>query len=84
MLAPPNLGSEYSTDFNRVYPILARYHGIDLYPFYLEGVASVPGLNLEDGLHPNEKGVAIIVKNLMPQVKKLITKIMQDETVSFR
>ena len=84
MLAPPNLGSDYSTDFNRVYPILARYHGIDLYPFYLEGVASVPGLNLEDGLHPNEKGVAIIVKNLMPQVKKLITKIMQDETVSFR
>ena len=84
MLAPPNLGSDYSTDFNRVYPILARYHGIDLYPFYVEGVASVPGLNLEDGLHPNEKGVAIIVKNLMPQVKKLITKIMQDETVSFR
>ena len=46
-----------------------------LYPFYLEGVASVPGLNLEDGLHPNERGVAIIVKNLMPHVKKLIKQI---------
>lgn len=75
MLAPPNLGSEYGKDFNRVYPLLARYHGIELYPFYLEGVVSDPALNLTDGLHPNEKGVAVIVKNLLPKVKTLVAKI---------
>ena len=75
MLAPPNLGPEYGKNFNRVYPLLAHYHGIELYPFYLEGIVSDSTLNLEDGLHPNEKGVAIIVKNLMPKVKKLIAKI---------
>ena len=75
MLAPPNLGPEYGKAFNRVYPLLARYHGIELYPFYLEGVVSDPALNLEDGLHPNEKGVAIIVKNLLPKVKNFIAKL---------
>lgn len=75
MLAPPNLGPEYGKDFNYVYPQLAHNHGIELYPFYLEGVISNPTLNLNDGLHPNVKGVAVIVKNLLPEVKKLIAKI---------
>ena len=75
MLAPPNLGPEYSQEFNRIYPLLAQYHGIDLYPFYLEGIVSDPALNLADGIHPNEQGVAVIVKNLMPYVKALIAKI---------
>jgi acyl-CoA thioesterase-1 len=75
MLAPPNLGTEYGKDFNSVYPLLARHHGLELYPFYLKGIVSDPLLNLEDGLHPNEKGVAVIVKNLMPKVKILIAKI---------
>jgi acyl-CoA thioesterase-1 len=75
MLAPPNLGTEYGKDFNSVYPLLARHHGLELYPFYLKGIVSDPLLNLEDGLHPNEKGVAVIVKNLMPKVKTLIAKI---------
>lgn len=75
MLAPPNLGLEYGEDFNSVYPLLARHHGVELYPFYLEGIVADPILNLEDGLHPNEKGVAVIVKNLIPKVKSLIVKI---------
>lgn len=75
MLAPPNLGPEYSKDFNRIFPLLARKQGVEFYPFYLKGVISNPNLNLEDGLHPNEKGIAIIVKNLLPKVKKLIAKI---------
>ena len=75
MLAPPNLGPEYSREFNSVYPLLARNHGIEFYPFYLDGVVSDPTLNLEDRLHPNEKGVAIIVKNLLPKVKIIISRI---------
>ena len=75
MLAPPNLGLEYGREFNSVFPILAREQGIELFPFYLEGVVSDPSLNIDDGLHPNEKGIAIIVKNLLPKVRKIISKI---------
>ena len=74
MLAPPNLGPEYGQDFNSVYPLLARHHGIELYPFYLKGIVANKALNLEDGLHPNAKGVTIIVKNLIPKVKTLKKK----------
>jgi len=75
MLAPPNLGPEYGREFNSVFPLLAQKQVIELYPFYLEGVVSDPALNLADGLHPNEKGVAIIVNNLLPKVKSLIANI---------
>src|SRR5205085_3593884 len=64
MLAPSNWGEEYQQAFNRIYPELAEAHGIPLYPFVLDGVALDPQLNQPDGLHPNERGVAIIVEHL--------------------
>lgn len=74
MLAPPNLGSEYGEEFNRIYPDLAEKHAIALYPFFLEGVVGDPALNQDDAIHPNEQGVAIVVQNLVPSVKALITR----------
>jgi acyl-CoA thioesterase-1 len=72
MLAPPNLGDEYQRDFNRIYPELAQAHGVPLYPFVLDGVALDPQLNQADGLHPNERGVAIMVDRIAPYVARLI------------
>jgi acyl-CoA thioesterase-1 len=37
-------------------------------PFFLEGVAADPALNQPDGLHPNEEGVRVIVRNAIPYV----------------
>src|SRR4029077_5699326 len=37
MLAPPNWGAEYKTEFDRIFPDLARAYGVPLYPFFLEG-----------------------------------------------
>ena len=39
-----------------------------LYPFFLEGVATEPTLNLPDGVHPNEAGIAEIVRRILPHV----------------
>ena len=50
MRAPPNMGREYETEFNRLYPELAAAYGVHFYPFFLEGVATVPALNLSDGI----------------------------------
>ncbi len=68
MLAPPNLGREYTDAFNEIFPELAERHKVLLYPFFLEGVVARPGLNLPDGIHPNEKGVRVIVERILPYV----------------
>jgi acyl-CoA thioesterase I len=74
MKAPPNLGEDYGKAFDGMYAKLATEFGVALYPFYLDGVAAQADLNQPDGIHPNEKGVAVIVPRLVPYVKKLIAK----------
>jgi acyl-CoA thioesterase I len=72
MLAPPNWGEEYKTAFDRIFPELAKIHDVPLYPFFLEGVAMKPEFNQPDGLHPNERGVAVLVERLAPIVARLV------------
>ena len=68
MLAPPNWGEEYKHAFDQIFPDLAHLYHLPLYPFFLEGVAMNPELNQPDGLHPNEKGVAVLVDRIAPVV----------------
>ena len=72
MLAPPNWGEEYRHAFDQIFPELARIHHLPLYPFFLEGVAMQPELNQPDGLHPNERGVAVLVDRIAPVVARLL------------
>jgi acyl-CoA thioesterase-1 len=74
MLAPPNLGSEYGAAFRGVYERLARAHEVVFYPFFLDGVAAEPALNQPDGIHPNARGVAVMVERILPAVERLIEK----------
>lgn len=66
MLAPRNFGPEYATQFDGLYKRLADKHGVPLYPFFLDGVAQEPALNQPDGIHPNPKGVAVVVERILP------------------
>jgi acyl-CoA thioesterase I len=72
MRAPPNLGPDYATTFEAMFPRIAEKHGVALYPFFLEGVAADAKLNQADGIHPNASGVDEIVKRLLPEVEKLL------------
>jgi acyl-CoA thioesterase-1 len=72
MRASPNWGQKYQKEFDRIYPELARAHGVALYPFFLDGVAMDPELNQPDGLHPNRRGVAKIVERIAPRVADLL------------
>lgn len=74
MQAPRNLGPEYAAAFDGLYRDLAAKHGALLYPFFLEGVALRPELNLADGIHPNERGIAVIVDGILPRVLELIDR----------
>jgi acyl-CoA thioesterase-1 len=68
MKAPPNLGADYTSKFESIYPAVAEKHGVPLIPFFLEGVAKTPELNQEDGKHPNPEGYAVIVENILEPV----------------
>ncbi|MEZ2331626.1 arylesterase [Mesorhizobium sp. RCC_202] len=72
MRAAPNLGADYQKAFDAIYPKLAVKYGIPLYPFFLDGVAGHPDLQLEDGLHPNPRGVDVMVERILPFVEKAI------------
>jgi acyl-CoA thioesterase-1 len=68
MIAAPNMGSDYARRFNPIYADLAKQYGATLYPFFLEGVITDPTLMQADRVHPNPKGVDIIVGKVMPLV----------------
>ena len=72
MQAPPNLGDDYSEDFNAMFPDLAERHDVLLYPFFLDGVAADRSLNQSDGMHPNAAGVDVIVEGMIEPVEALI------------
>lgn len=74
MRAAPNLGADFVTQFEAIYPALAERHGALLYPFFLDGVAADPALILDDGIHPNATGVALIVGGILPKVEELLTE----------
>lgn len=72
MLAAPNLGPDYAAAFNPIYPQLAKTYGVPLYPFLLDGVLGQRALQLPDGIHPNPKGVDVMVKGVAPLVEKTL------------
>jgi acyl-CoA thioesterase I len=72
MLAPRNLGGDYTRAFDAIFAGLAAQFGTLFYPFFLDGVATNPALNQADGLHPTAAGVDLIVRKIMPKVEELI------------
>mgnify|MGYP003631622756 CR=1 FL=1 len=72
MQIPPNMGNDYTTQFKKMYPALAESNNILLIPFLLEGVAGIPSLNLEDGIHPTAEGQKIVANNVWAILKTIV------------
>jgi acyl-CoA thioesterase-1 len=75
MRAAPNLGADYGSEFERIYPDVAAKYGVLLYPFFLDGVAANLSLMQPDGMHANTAGVAVIVARILPKVLQLIGQV---------
>jgi acyl-CoA thioesterase I len=75
MLAPPNLGAEYATEFRAIFPSLSAKYDAPLYPFFLDGIITDNTLMLGDNIHPNAKGVARVVSGIMPLVEKALLRV---------
>jgi acyl-CoA thioesterase-1 len=78
MKVPPNMGAEYSKNFEAIYPHLAKKNKAVLIPFILEGVGGVAALNFPDRVHPTAKGHEMIAetvwKALEPVLRALASK----------
>ena len=72
MRSPTNMGPLFRGKFDKMFKDLAKEYDVPFYPFFLDGVAMKADLNLEDGMHPNVKGVDEIVKRITPPIKKVL------------
>ena len=72
MLAPPNLGKEYTDKFRAIFTDLADKNNALLIPFLLENVGGVPELNLADGIHPTAEGHKIVAENVWKILRPVI------------
>ncbi|HWG03421.1 MAG TPA: arylesterase [Beijerinckiaceae bacterium] len=75
MLAAPQLGQDYASRFNAIYPDLAKAYDVPLYPFFLAGMAGVADLTQSDGMHPTREGVEAIVKTMLPTVEAFLKRL---------
>ncbi|WP_165216717.1 arylesterase [Affinirhizobium pseudoryzae] len=75
MMAPPNMGGDYGQRFNAIFPKLAAKYDVPLYPFFLDGVVTHQDLQLEDRMHPNEQGVAVMVEKSLPAVEAFVKSL---------
>jgi acyl-CoA thioesterase-1 len=74
MTLPRNFGAEYISAFEKVFPTIAEKHKVTLIPFFLDGAAGQPELNLDDGIHPNEAGYRIVTANVLKYLEPLLKK----------
>lgn len=72
--APRNMGEDYVAGFERMYAEIAADHDAVLYPNFLAGIPITAETVLADGIHPTQKGVAIIVEGILPKVEELIER----------
>jgi acyl-CoA thioesterase-1 len=74
MEAPPNYGAAYTSEYRQVFPDLAREHDVAFVPFFLEGVAGIPALNIADGIHPNPAGARIVEGTIWRALEPLLDR----------
>jgi len=72
MMAPPNMGADYEKEFNAIFADLSKEYSAAFIPFFLEGVAGKPSLNLKDGKHPNEAGQKIVLETVWKALSPLL------------
>jgi acyl-CoA thioesterase-1 len=72
MKIPPNMGGQYSREFDAMFAALAKKNKAALIPFILEGVGGVRQMNLPDGIHPTASGHEIVAENVWTVLAPLL------------
>lgn len=75
MQVPPNYGANYLKQMSAVYEKVSKSTGAALNQQFLKGVADDPDplkWFQADRIHPNEKAQPLMMKNVWPQLKKML------------
>ncbi len=72
MQMPPNLGSEFATQFQKVFADLAAGNDAVLIPFLLAGVGGHRDLNQGDQIHPTAAGHKVIAETVWQNLRPLL------------
>lgn len=75
MRIPPSYGPEHSEAFSALYERVARDLDLSFVPFFMNGVAAVPELNLEDGIHPTAEGHVRLAANVEDELLKVLREV---------
>jgi acyl-CoA thioesterase-1 len=75
MQVPPNYGANYTQQMAQTYQKVSQETGAELNNQFLKGVADDPDplrWFQSDRIHPNEGAQSLMMKNIWPQVKKML------------
>ena len=72
MIAPTNQGREYQRESAEAFKSLASEHDVPLIPFFLDRVAGIAELNLDDGIHPNPEGTKIVAETVYRALRPML------------
>ena len=72
MMVPPNMGKEYSSQFEKVFINLASRNKCVRIPFLLDGVGGIERLNQADGIHPTAEGHRIVANTVVKTLEPLL------------
>ncbi|HEY0430103.1 MAG TPA: arylesterase [Pyrinomonadaceae bacterium] len=70
--APAASSREYRDAVRQMYADLAAENDVPLLPSFLSGVGGDANLMLPDEIHPNEKGIKIIERNVFEKIEPLL------------
>lgn len=72
MQVPPNLGQEYTEQFQTIYPELAEENNLPLIPLIMDKLGGNEELIQSDGLHPTPAGHKVIAETIWEVLKPLL------------
>ena len=72
MQVPPNLGTEYTKEFQRIYPELAKENELTLIPLILDEVGGNKRYMQSDQIHPNVEGHKIVAEKIWNVLRKVL------------
>ncbi len=72
MRLPPNYGPVYVNAFEAMYRDIATTRAVALIPFLLDGVATVPGMMQDDGIHPGAQAQPLLLDNVWRHLVPLL------------
>ncbi|MFK8007461.1 MAG: arylesterase [Saprospiraceae bacterium] len=72
MLAPPNMGNDFTQKFAGIFSNLSKSNNAAFVPFLLDGVGGIPELNQRDGIHPTTKGHKILAENVWKELENML------------